>query len=137
MDQEFRKKTFRGAKIEDTILELEKLSQVCEEKVHSSQQVERQRFYEGMSIAYTTIALKLKGEFDYIETKVIDELYGAVENSRTMNNVPIDPVKTCSFCRKNKEEVGELAIGPGVSICSHCLKFGEDVIKSYSENHTS
>ena len=32
MEQDFRKKTFRGAKIEDIILELEKLSSLCEAK---------------------------------------------------------------------------------------------------------
>ncbi|WP_312024353.1 ClpX C4-type zinc finger protein [Bacillus canaveralius] len=37
-------------------------------------------------------------------------------------------VATCSFCRKSKEEVGELAMGPGVSICIECLEF----IKSHS-----
>ncbi|MEW5552181.1 ClpX C4-type zinc finger protein [Peribacillus frigoritolerans] len=131
MDQDFRKKTFRGAKIEDVILELEKLSQLCEVKTKDSQQLERQRFYEGMAIAYTTIALKLKGEFDYIEPKVIDELYNAVEKNHDSTIHP-KHVDTCSFCRRSKEEVGELAVGPGVSICRECLKFGEEVIKSNS-----
>ena len=133
MDQNFRKKTFRGAKIEDIILELEKLSSLCEEKSKSSDQLERQRFYEGMSIAYTTIAVKLKGDFDYIEPKVIDELYNALEktsNPSSINNTK--HVATCSFCRRSKEEVGELAMGPGVSICIGCLEFGTEVIKSNS-----
>lgn len=129
MDQDFRKKMFRGAKIEDIILELEKLSQLCEVKTKDSQQIERQRFYEGMAIAYTTIALKLKGEFDYIEPKVIDELYNAVEKKHESKIHP-DHVDTCSFCRRSKEEVGDLALGPGVSICRECLKFGEEIIKS-------
>jgi len=129
MDQDFRKKMFRGAKIEDVILELEKLSQLCEVKTKDSQQIERQRFYEGMAIAYTTIALKLKGEFDYIEPKVIDELYNAVEKKHESKIHP-DHVDTCSFCRRSKEEVGDLALGPGVSICRECLKFGEEIIKS-------
>lgn len=132
MDQDFRKKTFRGAKIEDVILELEKLSQLCEVKTKDSQQLERQRFYEGMAIAYTTIALKLKGEFDYIESKVIDELYNAVEKTHDSTIHP-EHVDSCSFCRRSKEEVGELAVGPGVSICRECLKFGEEVIKSNSD----
>lgn len=118
MQQDFRKKTFRDAKIEDVILELEKLSSLCEEKSKSSDPLERQRFYEGMAIAYTTIAAKLKGDFDYIESKVIDELYNALEktlNPNSINNT--EHVTTCSFCRRSKEQVGELAIGPGVSIC--------------------
>ncbi|EHL78557.1 MULTISPECIES: ClpX C4-type zinc finger protein [Bacillus] len=133
MEQDFRKKTFRGAKIEDVILELEKLSSLCEEKSKSSEQLERQRFYEGMAIAYTTIALKLKGDFDYIETTVIDELYNAVEktsNPVNLNNT--EHIETCSFCLRSKEEVGKLALGPGVSICSECLEFGAEVIKSHS-----
>ena len=131
LDQDFRKKTFRGAKIEDIILELEKLSLLCEEKSISSEQIERKRFYEGMSIAYTTIAVKLKGDFDYIEPKVIDELYNALEKTSNSKNIShTEQVSTCSFCRRSKEEVGELALGPGVSICSHCLEFGAEVIKS-------
>ncbi|UQD53474.1 hypothetical protein C0971_16685 [Bacillus methanolicus] len=133
MEQDFRKKTFRGAKIEDVILELEKLSSLCEEKSKSSEQLERQRFYEGMAIAYTTIALKLKGDFDYIETTVIDELYNAVK--KTSNPVNLNNTEhneTCSFCCRSKEEVGKLALGPGVSICSECLEFGAEVIKSHS-----
>ena len=133
MEYDFRKKTFRGAKIEDVILELEKLSLLCEEKSQSSKQLERQRFYEGMAIAYTTIAVKLKGDFDYIEPKVIDELYNALEiNSKPKNISNTEQVSTCSFCRGSKEEVGELALGPGVSICSQCLEFGAEVIKSHS-----
>ncbi len=34
-----------------------------------------------MAIAYTTIAKKLKGDFDYLEPKVIDELYHALEKT--------------------------------------------------------
>ncbi|MCU9614524.1 ClpX C4-type zinc finger protein [Caldibacillus lycopersici] len=130
MEQEFRKKTFRGAKIEDIILELEKLSELCEEKSKGSDHLERQRFYEGMAIAYTTIAVKLKGDFDYIEPEVIDELYNALEktsNPNSMNNTAHGA--TCSFCHKSKEEVGELAIGPGAAICKGCLEFGLEVIK--------
>jgi ClpX C4-type zinc finger len=133
MEQDFRKKTFRGAKIEDIILELEKLSSLCEEKSKSSDQLERQRFYEGMAIAYTTIAVKLKGDLDYIEPKVIDELYSSIEKTSIPNNISnTQHVETCSFCRRSKEEVGELAMGPGVSICSECLEFGAEVIKSHS-----
>ncbi|WP_100402583.1 ClpX C4-type zinc finger protein [Bacillus sp. FJAT-42315] len=133
MDQDFRKKTFRGAKIEDVILELEKLSSLCEEKVKNSDVLDRQRFYEGMAIAYTTVALKLKGEFDYIESTVIDELYNAVENTLHPKNVQkTEHVEGCSFCRRSKEEVGELAMGPGVSICRECLQFGTEVIQSHS-----
>ena len=133
MDQDFRKKTFRGAKVEDVIRELEKLISLCEEKSNSSKQLERQRFYEGMAIAYTTIAVKLKGDFDYIEPKVIDELYNALETTSNPNNIShTEHVTTCSFCRRGKQEIGELALGPGVSICRECLEFGSEVIQAHS-----
>ncbi|OLN22287.1 hypothetical protein BTO30_10695 [Domibacillus antri] len=108
------------------ILELEKLSRLCEEKINESQQLERQRFYEGMAVAYTTIALKLKGGFDYIEPAVIDELYSSMEKVR-----PEQPqMDTCSFCRQPKKEMNELVAGPGVSICGDCLSFGKEVLES-------
>ncbi|MDL4839870.1 ClpX C4-type zinc finger protein [Aquibacillus rhizosphaerae] len=130
MDEDFRKKMFRGAKVEDVIMELEKLSSLCEEKSKSSNQLERQRFYEGMAIAYTTITIKLKGNFDYIEPKVVDELYNALEkNSKPIKDNKVKNVGACSFCGRSKEDVGELALGPGVSICSECLEFGSEVIK--------
>lgn len=131
MDQDFRKKMFRGAKIEDVIIELEKLSSLCDEKSKSSDKLERQRFYEGMAIAYTTIAVKLKGDFDYIEPKVIDVLYDALEKNSKPNSMnKTEHVEICSFCRRSREEVGELAMGPGVSICGECLEFGAEVIHS-------
>ena len=133
MEQDFHKNTFLEAKIEEMILELENLSSLCEEKSKSSDQLERQRFYEGMAIAYTTISVKLKGDSDYIDTSVIDGLYNAVEKTLNPNNIiNIEHIETCSFCRRNKETVGNLAIGPGVSICSECLEFGVEVIKSQS-----
>jgi hypothetical protein len=129
----FSKKTFRGAKIEDIIIELEKLSQLCEQKINTSDQLERQRFYEGMAIAYTTVVLKLKGEFDYIDPQVIDHLYNGVVKTGTKLTAETSHVDICSFCGRGKDEVGKLALGPGVSICGDCLKFGEEVIKSQSE----
>ncbi|CAM4429707.1 ClpX C4-type zinc finger protein [Paenibacillus tarimensis] len=133
MDQDFRKKTFRGAKIEDVILELEKLTELCEDKRKACDTVDQQRFYEGMSIAYTTVSLKLKGEFDYIEPKVIDELYNAAVSQTGSGHTGSDSTAytaVCSFCRKDKQEVGELAIGPGVSICRECLSFSEAVLQA-------
>lgn len=130
MEQDFHEKTSRGAKIDALISELEKLSSLCEEKSEGSDQLERQRFYEGMAIAYTTIAVTLKEDLDDIEITVIDDLYNAVQKTLNPNNIKkIDDIETCSFCRKNKEEVGKLAIGPGVSICRNCLEFGAELIK--------
>jgi ClpX C4-type zinc finger len=137
MDQDFRKKTFRGAKIEDLIMELEKLSSLCEEKSKSSEQLERQRFYEGMAVAYTTIIVKLKGDFDYIEPKVIEELYSSLEKTSMPNNQDTTQhPEVCSFCHRSRDEVGELALGPGVAICSECLQFGSEVIKAQTASET-
>lgn len=130
MDQEFRKKMFRGAKIEDTILELEKLSLLCESYMDKSESIERQRFYEGMAIAYTTVALKLKGEFDYIDQDVIGHLYQAAANNNPQDQSAPAHTGSCSFCNRGKDEVGQLALGPGVSICGDCLEFGKQVVGS-------
>jgi hypothetical protein len=79
------------------------------------------------------VALKLKGYFDYNEQEIIQQFYTAV--TKKENNAALDTfehVHICSFCGRSKEEAGELALGPGVSICGECLKFGEAVIKSSS-----
>ncbi|QTL52393.1 ClpX C4-type zinc finger protein [Priestia aryabhattai] len=131
MDNDFRKKTFRGAKIEDTIIEFEKLIKLCEERTVAGDQLEKQRFYEGMTIAYKTASMKLKGEFDYIEQKVIDEIYNAVSKTTGKStDIKTDHVENCSFCRRGKSEVGNLIMGPGVSICYECLQFGEEVFSA-------
>jgi hypothetical protein len=38
-----------------------------------------------MAIAYTTVSVTLKGDFDYIEPEVINELYNALE--KTSNSI--------------------------------------------------
>ena len=118
-------------------MELEQLSSFCEEKSQICNQLESQRFYEGMAIAYKTMAIKLEGDFDYIDPKVIDELYNALEknslpnaNNHTSYNKSAH-LEICSFCRKSKVDVGMLAMGPGVSICSGCLEFGTEVINAH------
>ncbi|MEJ8547300.1 ClpX C4-type zinc finger protein [Brevibacillus borstelensis] len=150
MDQDFRKKTFRGAKIEDTIQELDKLIELCEKNRANSDSLDRQRFYEGMAIAYTTVSLKLKGEFDYIEKEVVEQLYDAAEKTRAagftekaeaaeatekagaIRPTGTDYLTSCSFCGKSNDKAGELALGPGVSICRDCLTFGAQVIELQS-----
>ena len=136
MSEDSRKENFLEAKLEEVILELEQLSSLCEEKSQNCNQLESQRFYEGMAIAYTTVAIKIKNDFDYIDPKVIDELFNALEknswpngnNNTSYNNTLHREI--CSFCNKNKDDVGMLAMGPGVSICSGCLEFGAEVIKA-------
>ncbi|GAA0360102.1 ClpX C4-type zinc finger protein [Bacillus horti] len=135
MDKDFRKKTFRGAKIEDHIIEVERLANLCEQKIKETENTDRQRFYEGMAIAYTTIVLKLKGEFEYIEPKVIDELYSSANKVDFKGgSEAADYTETCSFCKKEKDEVGTLVLGPGVSICPSCLEFGKEVLVDQSQS---
>lgn len=136
MVDDFRKKMFRGAKIEDLIISFDELSKQCEEYIKKSETMERQRFYEGMAIAYQTVALKLKGAFDYLEPNLLDELYKQVE-TRDMkqelmnqeNGVPVSNIRICSFCKKDETEVNQLVLGPDVAICDSCLDFGKQVME--------
>ncbi|WP_311315971.1 hypothetical protein [Niallia sp. MER 6] len=81
MSEDSQEEFITGAKLEEIMLELEQLSSLCEEKSKSCTLLESQRFYEGMAIAYTTVVIKLKSDFDYIDTKVINELYNALEKN--------------------------------------------------------
>lgn len=113
--------------------EIENLSTLCEEHAKSSGNSDKQRFYEGMAIAYTTVIMKLKKQVQQIDSKVIDELFQAIEKTskaKAINGTPYSPA--CSFCQRDTAEVGELAVGPGVSICKECLEFGADLIKRNS-----
>ncbi|WP_400242142.1 ClpX C4-type zinc finger protein [Niallia sp. JL1B1071] len=119
--------------IQSLIAELDKLISACEENAKNSDSAEKQRFYEGMAIAYTTERMRINGEVDSIELKVIDELYSALPTTTTsIKGSSIEYTETCSFCRNSKKKVGSLAVGPNVSICSSCLEFGAKVIKSHS-----
>jgi ATP-dependent Clp protease ATP-binding subunit ClpX len=40
------------------------------------------------------------------------------------------PVYTCSFCNRSSEEVDAIVTGPGVNICSECVRYAEDIIRS-------
>lgn len=73
----------KKGKIEDVVLELEKLSSLYDEKANNSDQSESQRLYEGMAIAYTNAAMKLKSYFSDGEGEpvVTDELYYALGNT--------------------------------------------------------
>ncbi|MFX3632970.1 MAG: ClpX C4-type zinc finger protein [Candidatus Pristimantibacillus sp.] len=132
----FRKKMFRGAKIEDLIISFDELSKQCEEYIKNSETMERQRFYEGMAIAYQTVSLKLKGAFDYLEPNLLDELYKQVETrdmkQELMNHEKSSSISSnriCSFCKKDESEVKHLVAGPNVAICDSCLDFGKQVME--------
>lgn len=144
MVDEFRKKMFRGAKIEDLIISFDELSKQCEEYIKKSETMERQRFYEGMAIAYQTVSLKLKGAFDYLEPNLLDELYKQVE-IRDMrqelmnqeNSVSVSNIRICSFCKKDETEVNQLVLGPDVAICDSCLDFGKQVMEENMKSDKS
>ncbi|WP_226793062.1 ClpX C4-type zinc finger protein [Bacillus sp. B1-b2] len=112
------------------IKELEQLCNVSEELSQTKENANKQRFYEGMAIAYTTVVMRLKNEVQQIDLKVINELFQAIEKTSHANS--IDYHSTCSFCQKNTVKVGVLAVGPGVSICKECIEFGGELIKSNS-----
>jgi hypothetical protein len=142
MMDDFRKKTFRGAKIEDLIRDLEALTKESEEAIKKTEDVGRQRFFEGMAIAYTTISLKLKGAFDYMGPGLADEFYKAavrmdIKKELARQVQSMDHVRQCSFCGKEESEAGPLAPGPGVAICGSCLEFGKQVLAAGQQHDDS
>jgi ATP-dependent Clp protease ATP-binding subunit ClpX len=40
------------------------------------------------------------------------------------------PAYTCSFCNRSSDEVEAIVTGPGVNICSECVRYAEDIIRS-------
>jgi len=121
-------KTLQGIQLENIIGQLENHSAYCEEKSRNNIDLERQRFYEGMAIAYKTMAVTFKNNFEPLDHHVIDALYDALEKTYKPNHSN----ETCSFCLRNKQEVGPFATGSNVSICSECIQFGADVIQAHS-----
>jgi len=136
MTDDFRKKTFRGAKIEDMIVDIDVMAKACEESIKTTDDPLRQRFFEGMSIAYTTVGLKLKGAFDYIDQKLFDEIYNQVAKTdykQALLDYDEQGAKQaggCSFCGKSAGEVKQLVPGPGVAICGECLNFAKTVLEA-------
>lgn len=136
---DFRKKLFRGAKIEDLIVDLDALVINCEEIARRAGDLGKQRFYEGMAVAYQIMSQKLKGQFEYMDTDVIDHLYKGVEqfsapSTSAQSSFQIqgenggDQMRKCSFCGRGHEEGVRLVPGPGVAICNECVDFARDVI---------
>ncbi|MBX5437440.1 MAG: ClpX C4-type zinc finger protein [Alicyclobacillaceae bacterium] len=133
---EFRKKLFRGAKVEDLIHNLDYLAQSCEQTAIKTDDPMKRRFYEGMSVAYYLVAQKLKGRFEYVEEKVVSRLYSGMEQAGELHACVTEPRsgsagsrRVCSFCCREEHEVGPLAPGPGVAICEQCAEFAKEVIE--------
>lgn len=132
---EFRKKLFRGAKVEDLIHDLDDLSQSCERTAVQADDPLKRRFYEGMSVAYYLVSQKLKGRFEYMEEEVVDHLYTGVQRAEELQasaegarRMQGRSRRVCSFCGRDTQEVGPLAPGPGVAICGPCAEFAKEVI---------
>jgi hypothetical protein len=133
---EFRKKLFRGAKVEDLIHDLDYLSRSCEQTALAADDPLKRRFYEGMSVAYYMVTQKLKGRFEYVEEDVVNQLYAGVEQVSARHLPSNGPGPTqagsprvCSFCGRDEREVGPLAPGPGVAICGQCADFAKEIIE--------
>ncbi|EZP76979.1 hypothetical protein H839_10293 [Parageobacillus genomosp. 1] len=112
-----------------TVKALEQFSEDMMAAVKNGEDKERQRFYEGMAVASKLAAMKLKGEFEYIDEEFIHHVY---ENMKTLINDTFSASKEntkerCSFCLREKNR---LARGPFASICEDCLQFGLQVIES-------
>lgn len=121
---------FQSMEKEKAIVQLQNLNQWCEEKAAESEEAARKHFYEGMAIAYSTIEQKFKGNDDYLQPAFLEQLFDSIKSARSVNHS--DP-EICSFCQKSSSEVGVMAAGPGVCICSGCLEFGKEVIQSQAQ----
>jgi hypothetical protein len=132
---DFQKKLFRGAKIEDLILDLELLNKEYEDTIKKTEDIDRKRFYEGMAVAFKIVSMKLKGEFEYMEQEVLDRVYESIvkldnKKSDRPKRENLSNTKTCSFCGRDQNVVKYLIPGPGVSICENCLEFGRKIIET-------
>lgn len=114
-----------------TVEALERFSEGMMAVVENDEDKKRQRFYEGMAVASKLAAMKLKGEFEYIDEELIHHLY---ESMKRLSVVEINdsvakenPKERCSFCLCEKNR---LARGPFASICEDYLQFGLQVIES-------
>lgn len=121
---------FQGVEKEKAIVQLQNLSQWCEEKAAESEEAARKYFYEGMAIAYSTIEQKFKGNDDYLQPDFLEQLFDSIKSTQSVRHS--DP-EICSFCQKSSSEVGVMAAGPGVCICAGCLEFGKEVIQSQEQ----
>ncbi|NUK29482.1 hypothetical protein HT574_05035 [Parageobacillus sp. VR-IP] len=96
--------------------------------VENGEDKEKQRFYEGMAVASKLAAMKLKGEFEYIDEEFIHHVYeNMAEIDDTFSTAQENTNERCSFCLQQK---AQLARGPFASIYEDCLQFGLQVIES-------
>lgn len=62
---DYRKRTFRGAKIEDCILDFENMRKTAEKQSRTTTDEFRKRLYDGMAISYQTVVNRLLNDFNY------------------------------------------------------------------------
>jgi hypothetical protein len=112
---------------------LEQFSEDMMAAAENGEDKERQRFYEGMAVASKLSAMKLKGEFEYIDKTLIHHVYenmkllSVAERNGMSSTAKENTNERCSFCLREKHR---LARGPFASICEDCLQFGLQVIES-------
>lgn len=71
-------------------------------------------------------------QFDvWSELSPVYKQFFQLENSEATGATYTD---VCSFCNRSRADIGELAVGPGVSICKDCLEFAKEVLKSHQNN---
>ena len=136
---DFRKKLFRGAKIEDLIVDVDALVANCEETARRADDLGKRRFYEGMAVAYQILSQKLKGKFEYLEEDVVQHLYTGVQraadtgiSAQTLSERREKiggAVRKCSFCGRGQGEGVHVVPGPGVAICGECVDFARSVMR--------
>ena len=75
----YRKKMFRGAKIEDCILEFENNERQAKIRKEEVKDKCEKRFYEGLSLAYRLVSQKLRWEFDYKKEEWEEKIVNKIE----------------------------------------------------------
>lgn len=123
-----------------TVEALERFSEGMMAVAENGEDKERQRFYEGMAVASKLAAMKLKGEFEYIDETLIRHMY---ENMKMLNVVEINDTfvtaqenmnERCSFCLREK---ARLARGPLPRFVKTVCNLGCRLLKVKNDGFTT
>jgi hypothetical protein len=92
---DYRKRTFRGAKIEDCILDFELMRKTAEKHSQTSNDNYKKRLYDGMALAYQTVVNRLANDFDYtLEENDMDNLFERwINDFKRMRNSCLEQAK--------------------------------------------
>ncbi|MFT8872940.1 MAG: hypothetical protein ABF868_11760 [Sporolactobacillus sp.] len=80
MNNDYRKKVFRGAKIEDCILLFEKNEKQAKAQKEDTKDKGEKRFFEGLALAYKFASQTLRWEFDYKKDEWEKRIILKIEN---------------------------------------------------------